>query len=408
MTELLFLAHRIPYPPNKGDKIRSWNILKHLAENHTIHLGCFIDDPEDEQYRAVLEEICETCHFAPLNPRLAKIRSLTELLRGEPLTLGYFRNKGLAQWCAALRQTRQIDRIFAFSSSMAQYADRSVSGGERRVVDFVDVDSDKWRQYADAKQGPTRWIYARESRTLLDYERRISAACDASLFVSAAEAALFRRLSPETADKIFAIDNGVDLDFFDPDKAFDSPFSAEAQSVDSPHLVFTGAMDYWANIDAVSWFVRNVFPGIRARRPDAIFWIVGAKPSADVIALGETEGVVVTGRVADIRPYVAHATVIVAPLRLARGIQNKVLEAMAMAKPVVGTPEALEGIDAVPGSEFFSESEADRFADRVVSVIADPARGEIGLKARKCVEKRYGWQATLTKLNTILEDGNLG
>tara|TARA_R110000787_G_scaffold8895_21_gene30680 strand:- start:260 stop:1480 length:1221 start_codon:yes stop_codon:yes gene_type:complete len=406
MSELLFLAHRIPYPPNKGDKIRSWNILKHLAEHHTVHLGCFIDDPEDEPYRAVLEDLCESCHFAPLNPRLAKIRSLTELLRGAPLTLGYFRNSGLAQWCADLRQAREVDRIFVFSSSMAQYAGRSVSGAEKCVVDFVDVDSDKWRQYADAKRGPTRWIYARESRTLLEYERQISAASDASLFVSAAEAALFRRLSPETADKVFAVDNGVDLDFFDPARSFDNPFSPV--SAEAPNLVFTGAMDYWANVDAVSWFVRNVFPGIRARRPDAVFWIVGAKPSADVIALGETDGVVVTGRVSDIRPYVAHATVVVAPLRLARGIQNKVLEAMAMAKPVVGTPEALEGIDAVPGVEFCSESEADRFADRVVSVISDPAYREMGLKARKCVENRYGWRATLSTLNTILEDGDLG
>ncbi|MFT5439667.1 MAG: sugar transferase (PEP-CTERM/EpsH1 system associated) [Alphaproteobacteria bacterium] len=402
MSELLFLAHRMPYPPNKGDKIRSWNILQNLAERYPVHLGCFIDDPEDEPHRATLEKICKSCRFVSLDPRTAKIRSLTELVRGRPLTLGYFRDSGLAHWCVDLLRERPIDKIFVFSSSMAQYAAEPASRAIRRVVDFVDVDSDKWRQYAEANRGPMRWVYRRESRTLLEYERRISAGSDASLFVSDAEAALFRRLSPETAEKVFAVDNGVDLDFFDPDGLFDSPFSGDA-----PRLVFTGAMDYWANVDAVVWFVRHVFPAIRARRPDTEFYIVGSKPTADVVALGGTAGVFVTGRVEDIRPYVSHALLVVAPLRIARGIQNKVLEAMAMAKPVVGTPEALEGIDAEPEKEFYCESEPHRFAERVLSVINEPARQEIGLRARKCVEQRYGWQSTLLPLKTILEDGKL-
>ncbi len=398
MDELLFLAHRIPYPPNKGDKIRSWNILKALADQYSVHLGCFIDDPEDNRHRATLEGICRSCRFVPLSPGMAKLRSLTRLGRGSPLTLGYFYDSGLARWCRDLLNERPVDRVFAFSSSMAQYAFYEAPRPVRRIVDFVDVDSDKWRQYGEARNGLAGLVYRRESRTLLSFERRVAEAADAGLFVSEAEADLFRRLAPESAHKIMALENGVDLSYFDPELRFDNPFANAG-----PCLVFTGAMDYWANVDAVLWFARTVFPAIRARRPDAEFWIIGAKPTADVTRLGRAEGVTVTGQVDDVRPYIAHATAVVAPLRLARGVQNKVLEAMALAKPVIGTPEAVEGIDAQPGREFYCESDAGRFAERAIAVIADASRDEIGVRARKCVEARYGWRATLSSLKTILE-----
>jgi sugar transferase (PEP-CTERM/EpsH1 system associated) len=402
MSELLFLAHRIPYPPNKGDKIRSWNILKFLAQHYSVHLGCFIDDPEDEQYRSTLEALCESSKFVSLNPTFAKLRSLGGLFSGAPLTLPYFRNGQLAEWTDALLRNRKIDHVFVFSSSMAQYAMGDSASGTRRIVDYVDVDSDKWRQYADAKTWPTGWIYDRESRRLLSFERDVAAATDASLFVSEAEADLFKGLAPESAAKIGALNNGVDYEFFDPDLAHENPYDGTA-----PTLVFTGAMDYWANVDAVHWFATEVFPGIREKCPAAQFWIVGSRPTSQVTELASGAGVQVTGSVEDIRPYIAHADVVVAPLRLARGIQNKVLEAMAMARPVIGSPEALEGIDAEIGHDVFCADGAAAFIEQTVNFLKQSDTSDIGKSARARVISTYGWAANLAVLKTLLENGRV-
>jgi sugar transferase (PEP-CTERM/EpsH1 system associated) len=403
MNELLFLGHRIPYPPNKGDKIRSWNILKYLTRHYRVHLGCFIDDPADEEHRPTLEDICESCKFVRLNPTVSRLRSLSALLSGAPLTLPYFWNADLAGWARELLRRRNIRHIFVFSSSMAQYAMGDEAEAACRVVDFVDVDSDKWRQYAGAKSWPASWIYGREGRKLLEFERRVAASSHASLFVSEAEAAMFRELAPESADKVGALNNGVDFDFFDPAAALESPFSGDGDT-----LVFTGAMDYWANVDAVTWFAREVFPGIRAKRPAAEFWIVGARPAAQVTALDALPGVHVTGSVPDVRPYIGYAKIVVAPLRLARGIQNKVLEAMAMARPVVASPEALEGIDTDIGSEIIQADGAAEFVARIIGQFDDTASGDlIGERARARVVNHYGWSSNLEGLKTLLENGRL-
>ena len=402
MRELLFLAHRIPYPPNKGDKIRSWNILQYLAKHFRVHLGCFIDDPEDEAHRPTLEGICASTKFVGLQPTIARLRSLTALMTGSPLTLPYFRSADLAQWASSQIGQHDIQHIFVFSSSMAQYATGAEADRARRVVDFVDIDSDKWRQYAAAKSWPASWIYGREGRTLLDYERKIAAMADASLFVSEAEAALFRKLAPESADKTGALNNGVDYDYFDPAVDLDTPFSAESEA-----LVFTGAMDYWANIDAVVWFAEEIFPAIRAKRPTAEFWIVGTRPAPLVTALASHAGVHVTGSVPDVRPYIRHAKAVVAPLRLARGIQNKVLEAMAMARPVVASPEALEGITARLDDEIVRADGASAFVKQTLTVLDDPESTEMGKRARQRVIEDYGWPSNLERLKTLLENGRL-
>jgi sugar transferase (PEP-CTERM/EpsH1 system associated) len=405
MRDLLFLAHRIPYPPNKGDKIRSWNLLRFLSERFRVHLGCFIDDPDDEQHRPVVEEICASCHFVPLNPKMAKLRSLSAFLLGGPLTLRYYKDQGLQDWTMRTIAENQICDIFVFSSSMAQFIEGKLgAGGDgiNSVIDFVDVDSDKWRQYAAAKSWPESLIYRRESRTLLEYERRIAKAADVSFFVSKAEADLFRSLAPEAASSVHALNNGVDLEYFSPERRYENPF-AEGDEV----LVFTGAMDYWANVDAVSWFVSDVLPLVHARRPATQFCIVGSNPTATVRALGNSDGVMVTGRVPDVRPYVAHASCVVAPLRLARGVQNKVLEAMAMSRPVIATPEALEGIDAAIGTDILRADTAGAFATTVLDLLQSSDRGAIGQNARLFVESGYGWEANLQILNQFFDSGSL-
>ena len=397
LPELLYLVHRIPYPPNKGDKIRSYHLLKHLAQSYTVHVGAFVDDAEDWRHADALGKIAGgEVKLLPLHPRWAKLKSAYGLLSGEPLSLPYYRDRGLQHWVDDLLSRRPISRTFGFSSSMAQYLMPHTQ--LLRVLDFVDIDSDKWRQYADKKPWPMRWIYRREARLLLDVERRISCDFDASTFVSNAEADMFKQLASECADKVFSFSNGVDTETFSPKQAFVSPYAADEEV-----LVFTGAMDYWANVDAVSWFAREVWPAVQHAHPRARFYIVGSRPSTAVQALAKLDGIVVTGSVPDTRPYIAHAKLALAPLRIARGIQNKVLEAMAMAKPTLVTSQALEGIAAQVGTEILVADDARTFQQHIRDVMAGlyPKMGE---SARERVLCDFSWSGNLRVVDALLKN----
>jgi len=260
----------------------------------------------------------------------------------------------------------------------------------------VDVDSDKWRQYARSQPWPMSWVYRREARTLLAFERRVAAEMDASVFVSAREATLFRQLAPEAAARVWDVHNGVDTDYFDPARDYPSPYAAGGQVV-----VFTGAMDYRANVDAVDWFAREVLSALRRRHTAVRFCIVGARPTEAVRRLAALPAVTVTGGVYDIRPYLAHAAVAVAPLRIARGVQNKVLEAMAMARPVVVTPQALEGIECRAGEEVMVADGAAALADCLGAVLSGGA-GTVGEAARRRVVNDYSWEGNLRRFEALL------
>ena len=273
MRDLLFLSHRIPYPPDKGDKIRAWNIFRYLARTHRIHLGCFIDDPVDRQHLAVLGSHCADLLCVPLDPRVQRLKALLRMRPGQPLSLGYFRDRGLQRWVDAKLAGGTIDSVYVFSSAMAGYVMHAT--GVRRILDMVDVDSEKWTAYAATARFPTRNIWAREGRTLLAFERHAAAHFDHSLFVSEHEWQRFVTLAPETAQRTGWVANGVDFDHFSPAHHFAPPFAGEGAD-----LVFTGRMDYRPNIDAVQWFAREVLPVLRQRVPAARFWIVGAAPSS--------------------------------------------------------------------------------------------------------------------------------
>lgn len=397
MADVLFLAHRIPYPPDKGDKIRSWHMLAHLAKRHTVHLGCFVDDPDDWKHLRFLEDLCGSVMALTLHPRRARLRSLKGLITGEALSVTYYRDRRMTAWVDWTLHHRAISGTVLFSSPMAQYVLGNKKSAGRVVMDFVDVDSDKWRQYAASKPWPMSWVYQREHRRLLAFERQVAAAVDVSVFVSPKEAALFRALASESASRVHHLNNGVDFNYFSPEHGFASPYPAGESAI-----VFTGAMDYWANVDAVQWFAREVLPAVRASIPTAVFSIVGGRPTAAVQALAKLPGVRVTGRVEDVRPYLAHAGAVVCPLRIARGIQNKVLEGMAIAKPVVASGEAFEGIEATPGEHLLVADGAAAFAAAVINVLSGKAGGEIGRRARACVRERYSWPASLAHLERFL------
>ena len=396
MANILFLAHRLPYPPNKGDKVRSYHLLRHLAERHQVHLGTFVDDPDDLQHLPTVKGWCAGLYAEPLHPRRARLASLRGLATGEALTEVYYRSARLARWVAQTVQRERIDASVVFSSSMAQYA--QAHPAVPMLVDFVDVDSAKWADYAPQHRWPMSWLYAREGRLLLACERRVAAQARRSFFATDKEAALFRSLAPEAANGVEGMDNGVDAAFFSPVADRISPFSAG----ETP-LVFTGAMDYWPNVDAVSWFAAEVLPRLREVHTKLRLHIVGRSPTAAVRALA-SDAVVVTGTVPDVRPYLQHAAVVVAPLRLARGIQNKILEAMAMGRPVVAAEACVSAMRVVPGQDVLSAREAGDHVRQVLALLAEPARAAaMGASGRRCVVEAYSWAAHLQTLDRHLQ-----
>jgi sugar transferase (PEP-CTERM/EpsH1 system associated) len=394
MANVLFLVHRLPYPPNKGDKVRSYHLLKHLAAKHRVFLGTFVDDPEDEAHVETVRGLCTSLHASRLHPKRARLMSLGGLATGKALTLEYYRDAALAAWVQQLRQTERIDAVVVFSSSMGQYAEGLSAP---MLMDLVDVDSAKWTGYADAHRWPMSWLYRREGLELLRYERQVAALSQRVFLCTEKEADLFRGLAPESAGLVAAMGNGVDCDYFAPEPARPSPFKA-----DELPIVFTGAMDYWPNIDAVQWFAQDMLPALRQRWPAARFHIVGRSPTPAVRALAG-EHVNVTGTVADVRPYLQHAAAVVAPLRLARGIQNKILEAMAMQQPVVAAQVCVEAIDATPGEDLLAAHDTADYLQALNTLLADAESARrIGMSARRCVLQAYAWDARLAALDDAL------
>lgn len=399
---LLFLCHRIPYPPEKGEKIRAWHMLDHLAERWEVELGCLVDDRADLDHLPVLRRRCAAVEWrATLSRGRAAARALLRARPGVPLTLGWFHDPGLRAWAEQGLAAGRYDAVFVYSSSMAPYAMGRAAQrpGLRRVLDMVDVDSEKWLAYAAGARAPMRQVWAREARTLLAFERRAALAFDRTLFVSREEAGRFAELAPECASRLAWVDNGVDLARFDPTRPYPNPYQGEA-----PAVVFTGTMDYRPNVEAVCWFAGEVMPRLRSAGGAAApeFHIVGARPAPAVQALAGLPGVHVTGPVPDVRPYIAYAAVAVAPLRIARGIQNKVLEAMAMARPVIASPQAFEGVRAVPGRDLLVAEGAEQTAQRVAEVLGGAHRG-LGPAGRAAVAAGHDWAATLRRLDPLLE-----
>ncbi len=400
MPNLLFLTQRIPYPPIKGEKIRPLQILRHFAQNYAIHLGCLIDDPADFEHVETVRAMCADAYFAGLNRNLAMLGCQKGWLTGEPLSFTFFHDRRLAAWVDKVLTQIKPDLVFVCSSNMAQYVIAHPHRPKCRIIDFADADSEKWREYAEKGSGIMKFVHAREARLVLAQDRASALWADASTFVSEPEAAIFRRLAPESANQIHAVASGVDSVYFSPEHIFESLFDPAI-----PAFVFTGTMDYPPNIDAACWFARDVLPLIRAQLGHAQFYVVGTNPSQEVQRLAQLDGVHVTGRVPDVRPYVAHAVASVAPLRIARGIQNKVLEAMAMGKPVITTPQALEGIDeAQAGRDLLLANSATEIADIACKLATKKLDGApYGIAARTCVVDHYSWAARLAKFDTLID-----
>jgi polysaccharide biosynthesis protein PslH len=394
--EILFLAHRMPYPPDRGDKIRSWHMLRSLAKLAPVHVAALCDDPADLMHLDFLRSVAASVHIEQRH--WSKTRAMMRaMMTGQPASVIAFASVALQAHVDLLLATRPISTIFAFSGQMAQFVPVSL-GNRRFVMDFVDMDSAKYAAYAEQYSGLAARANRAEGERLLTFETAVANRADISLFVSEAEAALFRTKASVAYDRVGVIENGIDLEAYNPAHDYQTVESGEG-----PLIVFTGQMDYRPNIDAVTAFAKDVMPAIFAQTPTAQFAIVGRAPAPAVKALAKLPGIIVTGEVADTQSWLAAAAVVVAPLTLARGVQNKVLEAMAMAKPVVASSAAALGIDAAVGREIIVADGARAQADAVTALLMSPeSRQTIGQAARARVEARYSWEARLATLPSLI------
>jgi sugar transferase (PEP-CTERM/EpsH1 system associated) len=389
--DVLFLAHRVPYPPDKGDRIRSFQILRWLSRRAAVHLACLADEPVAPAAAEVLAHTVERLTIVPLGRRARWARALGALALGGTATEGAFASRPLARVVEAWGRATRFHVALASASSMVPYLRLAALRETPAVVDLVDVDSQKWLDYAAASRPPRAWLYGLEGRRLRRVERELPTWARGVLLSSEAEKALYGEFA--AAGRVVAVNNGVDLEYFQP-----------AAPVAEPRCVFVGALDYRPNVDAACWFCREVWPSILQRRPEARLSLVGRRPTAAVNELARGAGVEVVGQVPDVRPYVAGASVAVVPLRLARGVQNKVLEALAMARATVASPAALCGVRAQPGQHLLAASTPAEWVEAVLRLFDDvDLRARLGAAGRRYVEEQHRWERCLEPLAGLLE-----
>ena len=395
--KILFLAHRIPYPPHKGEKLRAYHLIKGLAEKYDVFLGAPVDDPDDWQHRNALDDLCvETC-IADGRGRSRQRAAVEAVARREPVSFAYFRHKTMTEWVRKVTREHRFEAAILYSSGTAPYLAAMETQPERLIVDFVDVDSEKWRVLGETQGGVMGKVYAREAVLMRAAERKLAQRADASLFVTDNEAALFERVTGVT-ERVHAIGNGVELEGWQDADALPSPYPDDGHA----RVIFTGAMDYVPNVDAVTWFANEAMPRLREAGRKVTFVIAGSNPTKSVQALARDD-VEVTGRVPDMKPYLVHADLAVAPLQLARGVQNKVLEAMAARLPVVVTGAALDGIGAVHDESVSVAATGAEFATAIATLLDDPARAaSLAGAARKLIENDYSWAARIEALERVI------
>lgn len=385
---LLFVTHRAPYPPDKGDRIRTYNVLRFLAARADVHLACLADEPVTAEQDQGLRQLASRVGAVPLGAgRWA--RALASFASGRTISQGAFWSPNLAGMLRNWAKETRYDACLISASSLVPYLQLPELESIPAVVDLIDLDSQKWFDYA-AAGGMKSWLYRLEGRRLRAVEKHLPSRFRAAVVVSEVEAALFRQFGK--GDFIQVVPNGVDLEYFAPQHA-----------QEAIGCVFVGALDYKPNVEGADFFCRQVWPELFRRHPRARCQLVGRRPTAAVQALSQIPGVEVVGQVPDVRPYLAGASVVVAPLQIARGIQNKVLEALAMAKAVVASPQAFAGIAARAGEHLLEARDVPGWVREVERLWRDPAeRARLGEAGRHYVQASHCWQTCLEPLNGLL------
>jgi sugar transferase (PEP-CTERM/EpsH1 system associated) len=389
---ILYVTHRVPYPPDKGDRIRCLNVLRFLAARADVWLACLADEPVPASAVAALRPLCREVAVVRLDRR-RWLHALASLAAGRTVSEGAFHSGQLGRTLRQWAQENRFDATVASASSVAVYAMQPWLRDVPAVIDLMDVDSQKWLDYAAASHPPRSWVYRLEGRRLRALEQQLARWARAVLLVAQAEANLFRQVCP--VGQAEAVTNGVDLDYFTP---------ADPAREEPGRCVFVGALDYLPNIDGAVWFCREVWPRVRQRWPEARLALVGRNPAAAVQALATVPGVTVVGPVADVRLEMARASATVVPLRIARGVQNKVLESLAMAKATVVSPPPLEGLRAAPEQHLLLARSPEEWVASLSRVFeASTLRRRLGAAGRAYTEQNHCWEGCLAPLARLLD-----
>jgi sugar transferase (PEP-CTERM/EpsH1 system associated) len=390
LPKVLYLTHRVPYPPDRGDRIRTYNILKLTS----IFLACLADELLAGGSSHHLESLCSRVAIVPVNHKLRWMTAAISAARGKTATEGLFQSRALRRIVTEWAREHDFSAILCVCSSMIQYTAIPELQQVPLFVDLIDVDSQKWADYAELASGWKKWLYRLESQRVQRLESKLAERARAVMVVSQDEAQLLRRVA--TAATVEAMVNGVDVQYF-------SPASNESHH-DIPRCVFVGVLDYHPNVDGLQWFCANVWPSVHRQFPEARFSIVGKRPSHAVRQLGQVPGVEVVGDVSDVRPYLAQASVVAVPLRIARGIQNKVLEAMAMGKAVVASSAACEGLQVKPSVHLECANQPNDWIHLIATLFNRPEACRcLGNAARAFVVGNHAWDACLQPLSQLLE-----
>lgn len=395
LPDVLFLTHRVPFPPDKGDRIRTYHFARFLERHCRLSVACLADEPVTIAQREGLRDLCARHAVVPLPNRLRWLRALKSVGKGGSISEGAFHEPEMIRVIESWARKTTFQAVIVSASSLAPYLKLPALKGVPQVVDLIDVDSQKWFDYAASAQGWRSWLYRLEGKRLRRLEGEILSSAKAVLLVSRAEGDLLQRtVGP---GPIHAVENGVDLEYFRP---------SDANEVGG--CVFVGALDYRPNIEGIVWFCEEIWPAIRQRCPELTLSLVGRRPAREVKQLSMVPGVNVIGSVPDVRPHLARAAIAIAPLRIARGVQNKVLEALAMAKPVVTTSPPLAGIGARPGEHLLRADTAAEWADAINRLNGDPElRRSLGIAGRQYVVDHHDWDVCLRPLLEILELGEI-
>lgn len=390
---ILYLCHRFPFPPKRGGKIRPFNMIRHLSESgHQVTVCSLVRSPDEAEEGRGIASYCAGFRMAHVKEWVQVARMIVRLPVPTPSSMGYFYSSTLAENVKSLLNAKQWDLIFVHCSSVAQYVEHVKN--VPKILDFGDMDSHKWLEYANYKPFPLSLGYRVEGAKMLAAEKRLARRFDLCSATTRAEWETLNGYSTGADTDWFP--NGVDADFFCP---VDEPYDADTIS-------FIGRMDYYPNQECMTRFCEQIWPMLKSARPGMKLIIVGADPSPAMRELGELAGVTVTGSVPDVRPFIRKSALMVAPLNIARGTQNKILEAMAMGVPVVTSTIAAGGVDAESEKHFLVADTPSACARAILRIIDSPAeRNRLAMAGRKRMLSHHAWPRSMERLDGIIDRG---